>query len=274
MDKRIYELLLPIFCLGFLFVLATACHNKAANDPPNQANQESTPSQSLTDDPSLSAWADLIRGTELDIAKAYTEKPVFLGPTGSLGFPLEDQIRYHQIRYKNLTSLTSLHRVIANEERGYLYEIGHFTNAKQESFKHLLILKQQGDTVRRELEFIALASAVDSSALLAFDQRRTEWMELCNAHNAEELVTNLYTPHALYYNHKPLIVGHEAIAKDYQYMNRENYSLELNPIHVELVSDRIAFEIGQCSGSYGGKYLFVWQKDEEGKWSVLMDSNI
>ncbi len=274
MDQRNYHLLLTIFCLGVLFVLGTACNNNASSDTSDQLGQESTISQSLTDDPSLSIWAELIRGTEPDIAKAYTENPVFLGPTGSLGFPLEDQIRYHQIRYKNLTALTSLHRVIANEERGYLYEIGHFTNARQEEFKHLLILKQQGDTLRREMEFIALASAVDSSALLAFEERRDEWMELCNAHNAEKLVTSLYTPNALYYNHKPLITGHEAIARDYQYMNQKSYSLQLSPIHVELVSDRVAFEIGQCSGSYGGKYIFVWQKDGEGNWSILVDSNI
>ena len=274
MDKRNYGRLSPILYLGFLFLVGTACHNNASNNNPAQANQESSTSQSLSDDPSLSTWAELIRGTELNIGNAYTENAVFLGPTGTLGFPLEEQIRYHQIRYKNLTSLSSLHRVMANEERGYFYEIGHFTNAKQEEFKHLLILKQQGDTLRREMEFIAPASAVDSSALLAFDQRRTEWMELCNAHNAEKLVTSLYTPDALYYNHKPLIVGHEAIIKDYQYMNRESYSLQLKPIHIELVNDRMAYEIGQCSGSYGGKYLFVWYKDGQGKWSVLMDSNI
>lgn len=274
MDKRNYHLLLPIFCLGLLFVLGASCNNNASSDNPGETSQESATSRNLTDDPSLSTWAELIRGTELDIGAAYTDNAVFLGPTGSLGFPLEDQVRYHQIRYKNLTSLTSLHRVLANEERGYFYEIGHFANAKQEGFKHLLILKQEGDTLLREMEFIAPASTVDSAALQVFDQRRAEWMELCNAHNAEKLVKSLYTPNALYYNHKPLIIGHEAIIKDYQYMNRENYSLQLSPIHIELVNDRMAYEIGQCSGSYGGKYLFVWYKNGKGNWSVMMDSNI
>lgn len=128
--------------------------------------------------------------------------------------------------------------------------------------------------MRRELEFIARAAPTDSTIQQAIDKRRAEWIRLCNAHNAAELVKELYSANAMYYNHKPLVIGHDAIIEDYQYMNEEKYSLTLTPIAVELVTNRLAYEIGQCSGSYGGKYMLVWQKDKTGQWSIVMDSNI
>ncbi|MBX2872186.1 MAG: hypothetical protein KTR30_08800 [Saprospiraceae bacterium] len=263
-----------LLSLSLLVVLSAACNNGTQESAPSQATATSSTPQSLTEDPSLSAWANLISGTIDDFSEVYVGKPVFLGPSGSLGFQMEEQIQRHRALYRNLTSLKTKQRIVAREEQGLHYEIGSFTTAQGEEFKHLLILKQEGDTLRREMEFITKAAVVDSTVIEAFDQRRAEWIQLCNAHNAEKLVTSLYTPHALYYNHKPLIIGHEAIAADYQYMNRAEYSLQLSPIIVELVNNSIAFEIGQCSGSYGGKYIFVWQKDRRGKWWVMLDSNI
>ncbi|NRB49438.1 MAG: nuclear transport factor 2 family protein [Saprospiraceae bacterium] len=274
MAARSYSFIRQLFYLGLLTFLGIACNSNTADSNSTQDPEVPIITESLTADPSLASWAKLIRGTIDDLSEVYVEQPVFLGPTGTQGFQIDEQIQRHRIQYRNLTSLQTNRRILAHEERGYYYEIGQFTTAQQEEFKHLLILKKDGDTLRRELEFIAKASRVDSTVLDIFDQRRARWIELCNAHDAEKLVTNLYTPNAIYYNHKPLILGHEAITADYQYMNQANYALQLSPIVVELVNERTAFEIGQCSGSYGGKYLFVWQKDQEGKWSVQMDSNI
>jgi hypothetical protein len=55
-------------------------------------------------------------------------------------------------------------------------------------------------------------------------------------------------------------------------MNNPTYQLTLTPIAVEAAGKDIAFEIGQCSGSYGGKYILVWQKIGN-NWKVLFDSN-
>ena len=56
-------------------------------------------------------------------------------------------------------------------------------------------------------------------------------------------------------------------------MNNPKYSLNLTPIVLELVNERIAIEIGQCSGSYNGKYVLVWEKTKDGQWKVLFDAN-
>lgn len=266
--------ILPVIWLSFLIVLAIGCGSDAKKGTSSEEKEVTTTAQNLSDDPSLSDWAKLIRGSLTDYTAVYVEKPVFLGGNGYLGLPVDEQIRSHQVRYQDLASLQTHQRVLAREELGYHYEIGSFTNARGLEFKHLLILKQQGDTLRRELEFIARAAPTDSTIRHAIDQRRTEWMQLCNAHNAAELVKKLYSTSAIYYNHKPLVTGHQAITEAYQYMNSEKYALTLTPIVVELVTNKLAYEIGQCSGSYGGKYMLVWQKDKAGQWSIVMDSNI
>jgi len=57
-------------------------------------------------------------------------------------------------------------------------------------------------------------------------------------------------------------------------MSRESYSLRLTPIKTGQVKNNIVLEIGQCSGSYNGKYIIVWKKNALGKWEVFLDSNI
>ncbi len=108
----------------------------------------------------------------------------------------------------------------------------------------------------------------------AIDKRRDEWIKICNQHDSGILVRELYSENPIYYNHKPLVTSPEALTREYSYMNNPNYSLHLDPLHVEMISAELAFEIGQCSGSYKGKYVIVWKKDGTGKWKVMVDSNI
>ena len=70
-----------------------------------------------------------------------------------------------------------------------------------------------------------------------------------------------------------MVVGRENLIPLYSYMNNPNYELTLHPISVEAVSETLVLEIGQCKGSYGGKYILIWQKTTEG-WQVLFDANL
>ena len=99
-------------------------------------------------------------------------------------------------------------------------------------------------------------------------------MELCNAHDPAILVNTLYTEDNLYFNHKPLVKGRTLLIQEYAYMARDNYELLLNPTFFYQLNDDMAYEIGQCKGSYNGKYILIWRKDDDGKWRVYMDSNI
>ena len=163
--------------------------------------------------------------------------------------------------------------VVANERRGLTYEMSEITDANDKKYKQILIWKDT-DTLRHQA-FEHIAPIRDNNVNLSeIAERRAQWMELCNAHNSENLINEMYSANTLYYNHKPMVVGRQDLIKEYQYMNRENYNLTLNPLIVEVVNEDCVFEIGQCEGSYNGKYIIVWRKDFSGKWEVFIDSNI
>jgi ketosteroid isomerase-like protein len=154
-----------------------------------------------------------------------------------------------------------------------IYKIETFNFGEDGEQTHLIIQQRNDEDNVRKLEFISPKQSADVY-LSIIDQRRAEWIEYCNSHDAEGLVENLYTENAVYYNHRPVKIGRESLTQEYQYMNSPRYSLNLTPLHIEVVNDSIIYEIGQCDGSYNGKYMLVWQKAEDGTWSILMDSNI
>lgn len=124
-------------------------------------------------------------------------------------------------------------------------------------------------------EYSSRKSNCDTYLIKAqISDNRSKWMRLCIAHKVEELVNIYYSSNTIYYNHKPLVIGTKDLIKEYSYMNRENYSLSLNSIFIEVVNDETVFEIGQCEGLYGGNYILIWKKDDDGKWFIFIDSNI
>ena len=151
----------------------------------------------------------------------------------------------------------------------YFYELGRFSDKGKTDY-HFLIIRDGTD--KRLLELIVPKRGF-TSAEEEIATRRKEWMKFCNAHQVEELVNNLYTDNTLYYNYKPMTEGPKNVISTYAYMNREQYSLQLNPICVEQFRDDLVFEIGQCSGSYNGQYVLVWQKQKTGEWRILLDAN-
>ncbi len=163
----------------------------------------------------------------------------------------------------------TLFSVAANAQ--FQHEIGAFAS-KGEHYKQLIITDRENKEAR-VFEFTARAYT-PKDYKVAIDRRRAEWITLCNKHNASDLVNGLYAENTIYYNHKPVVKTRDALIQEYEYMNNPKYSLQLTPLHVEPVNDNLAFEIGQCSGSYNGKYILIWEKDSTGKWYIKIDSNI
>lgn len=152
------------------------------------------------------------------------------------------------------------------------YEIGEI-QTKNNSFS-VMFLKRKDAAAGPEIEFLVIYKKTEFiSQHASIDQARTKWMELCNSHQANELVINLYTTNAYYYNRGRLLQGTNSIASEYSYMNNPAYTLKLTPKHVAFVTSTIVFEIGQCSGSYPNPYMLLWEKQPDGTWQVLMDTN-
>ncbi|MEZ4858983.1 MAG: hypothetical protein R2781_09255 [Flavobacteriaceae bacterium] len=216
-------------------------------------------------------WACYVTTRNWDsLATLYTNNAIKVRTSGAV-FTIPDAIKeYYAKKEVVIQTIYTAKRIKANPI--YDYEIGGFNLQSGESYKYLLIWNTEG-TQKRQLECIAQATKnipIDPQ----IEKRRAQWIKLCNAHDALALVTQLYTPNAVYYNHKPLVIGTQAIAQEYSYMNQTQYSLGLTPLHLEMVTSTLAFEMGQCTGGYNGKYLLVWQKNEQGLWQVLFDSNI
>ena len=172
----------------------------------------------------------------------------------------------------HIDSISMRKKFVAVLDSTVIYEIGHFWDIDQ-TYAYLLLWRKDGGTLKRELEFVTPIDYAEKSPD-EITASREQWMRLCNANDAAALVNEMYTENALYYNHRPIVIGREAITTEYRYMNNAEYELTLNPSIVEMVSETLAFEIGRCSGSYPGNYVLIWQKGSDGKWRILLDSNI
>ena len=151
------------------------------------------------------------------------------------------------------------------------YEMGAL-KIRSKVFSVLFIRSKSTDN--KQIEFLVVYEKEDTNEdLSSIDAARANWMKLCNAHQADNLVSNLYHKEAYYYNRGRLLKGTKAITSEYSYMNSPTYSLQLTPKQVILVNANIAYELGRCSGSYPLPYLLVWQKQPDATWKILLDSN-
>ena len=203
----------------------------------------------------------------------YSENAVKITQEGEILKGKEKIDEYHKKVQFSPQSFESRKKLMANERRGLEYEIGEYSDKDKTKIKTLIIWKNSDSQKVIDFE-VAVNSEdndLDSSVL---DCRREEWMKLCNDHKVEALVRNLYSSNTIYYNHKPVVIGHEDLIQEYGYMNNEKYSLTLSPIVIEPVSSDFIYEIGQCSGGYNGKYILIWRKEGDGQWRVFIDSNI
>ncbi len=257
----------------FLLV-ASACNPKSRKSEDTLVSYEQNCQTTYADSTDVNyLWACFLNnGTTDSLKTVYSNNSIKVVESGEVISGLQNISDDYRKNDFSIDTVYSIKRIAANATKTYDYEIGAFTTENEALFKHLLIWNNQYPQ-KRVFEFIA-----ESTKAIPVDPgihaQREKWIALCNLHNATQLVTELYHANALYFNHKPVIVGWDAIAKDYQYMNDKNYSLRLEPIKLEMVAENLAYEIGQCIGTYNGKYLLVWKKDGKGDWKILVDSNI
>ena len=257
--------------LWVLVLIFCQCSNEVENSGTGGSSNRSI---GITVQSPLLQWQGTINTNNSNLTGLYLEDAVLVKPDGIFLQGAENIAAFYGEQHLTIDTAISLAVLEVDHQRGdFEYEIIGFTDSTYQAFRQLVIWQAEGDQKKRSLEFTApYLSASDYEEAIA--TRRAEWIKMCNQHDATVLVEKLYAPNALYYNHKPMVVGRQAIIEEYDYMNNPEYELNLSPLVIEAVNENIVFELGQCSGSYGGKYVLIWQKNAAGEWYVLLDSNL
>lgn len=262
------QIISSFICL-FLF---TSCNQASKKEENNKRNVQESIAITPSGNSANHKWMQAINDKNIELLSSlYNENAMVLSENG---VDLASRIEILELVPNSnfiVKSVSAIKRIQANDT--YEYEIGSFINKDDGLAKHLIIWNMSDGNEKRELEFITESNGAKVD-LDVIKKQRSEWITLCNAHDAKTLIETMYTENAMYYNKGKLLKGRNDLVAEYDYMNNPQYQLTLEPILVEPVSETIVYEIGQCKGSYKGKYMLVWQKNSEGVWKVLFDSNI
>lgn len=217
-------------------------------------------------------WKSLFNTSVDSIHQAYTPNAVLITPYGKVYRTSEDRAAFYsklKSEVGEIKSVTTLHQAEVTPD--LRFEIGYFVTSNTRKFKYLIIGKKVNNEFVREIEILSESNS-ELPDPLGINEARNLWMKLCNSHQADELVSNVYAVQAIYYTNNRVLIGTVDITREYRYMNNPAYQLRLTPNIVEAAGKNLAFEIGQCSGSYQGKYALVWTKIGN-DWKVIFDSN-
>lgn len=263
---------LKTILLTFILLIIIGCKHQ---EHKKEKITEIIQSEKIPDN--LNDWLTAINSDNNDLVQnLYTTNAINVISADSIISGSTQIASYYTSLKNKIISITSLFSLEANKEKGITYEIVTYKTDDHKEYTQLVIWRMDDNTeMVRDFEFTEInnleSTKVDTTEI---DERRKLWMELCNTHNTENLVNQLYSTNTIYFNHKPIVKGRENLIKEYAYMNSPNYSLQLHPTKLEVVNNNFVFEIGQCSGGYNGKYILIWKKEANGTWNIYIDSNI
>ncbi len=262
------KVILPLICLIF-----AGCQQQSNEKEVKSTDTIEVETNIISED--FVSWVDAVNTKDVSAIQSFyqTESFKIISADSILNSP-DEIANYYASQPNKISSISSLFQVEANKDRGINYELIKYETESKEKYIQLLIWKLNDGKKVREFEFASKCLEKPVNDEEEISKRRELWMQLCNTHSPKNLVDELYSSHNIYFNHKPLVKGKVDLVEEYAYMKRENYTLTLLPLKLEFVNASLAFEIGQCQGSYNGKYILIWEKDSDGKWKIFIDSNI
>jgi hypothetical protein len=224
-------------------------------------------------------WVDTFNEKSKHIESVYTENALLLLENGNVIKGRKGIESFYE-KFRNENEIISEYSVFAdktvNATVKVKYEIGGFASSSGNTFKHLAISEEHDNEQLRLFEIIAL-SEMETLDLTCLEQRRVDWINAANSHNATEFISDLYTENAVYYYHggNALYIGNSNIVDAYRFMEAPSYRIDkLEAIHVEPVSSNLVFEIGTwIMPGAEGEYVIVWQLCTDKVWRILFDSN-
>ncbi|ATL44974.1 hypothetical protein OZ664_08625 [Elizabethkingia sp. HX WHF] len=264
-----------IIIIQFLFLIILGCKPQEASKG-RISNYQDKILQDKNVPNHLKNWAIGINENNIDSIKHFYDiNAVKINSPDNIIEGSSQIANYFKAQKEKITSIKSLFSVEANSKRKINYELVSYKTDDQKEFIGIVIWKVENEKIIREFEFTK-ESSLDSKKVdtANISERRKLWIQLCNENNPKNLIKELYSSNIIYYNHKPLVKGTDDLIKEYSYMDNKNYHLKLHPLTLKTVNASFAFEIGQCTGSYNGKYIIVWEKGADGKWKIIVDSNI
>ena len=247
-----------------------------AQDDPRANNIQTI---GLTDSTLLNTqWKNSLNARDSSLMNYYTPDAVKIISFDSI-LTGPEAIYQHYTSLAHINYIRTPYTIEANEHRGISYEINIYKPKNDRIYIQLVIYEKVGDKKLRAFEYDAARPILNMENIPKeiseeLKERREQWMAYCNAHDVPGLIYDLYSDNTLYYNHRPVVKGRKALVQEYAYMNNEQYSLSLKSRHLTFVNDTTVFEIGQCEGSYNGKYILIWKKEEDGVWRIFIDSNV
>lgn len=264
---------MKLIVIPLIFLLLTGCQLLPSKNETLETNPVRCETNIITED--LKDWVDAINNKKLiSIQDFYSTESIKIISADITLNSRNDIADYYLLLPNKIISISSLFHVEASKEKNINYELIEYETEDEEVFVQLVIWKLDNEKKIREFEFTSKRSEVLVEDEESIANRRNLWVQLCNAHDPKNLVNELYSSTSYYFNHRPLIKGQDNLIKEYGYMKNENYNLTLAPLKLEFVNTNLAYEIGQCEGSYKGKYILVWKKEFDGNWKVFVDSNV
>jgi ketosteroid isomerase-like protein len=259
--------------ISLIFIVSTGCQQFLMNKKSQKTTVQQVDGHNISKE--FSHWVDAVNDKNVDAIKGFyrPESIKIISPDSKLSGPAEIA-EYYALQSENIKSISSLYIVKANKETNIDYEITKYETLSGKSFAQLLIWSVKNGDKFIEFEFVSEISEATHNNEKSITEKRNLWIEICNTHNPENLVNTLYSSNSIYFNHKPLIKGKEKLIEEYSYMKNANYKLTLVPLKMLSVNANLVYEIGQCEGTYNGKYILIWQKENDGVWRVFIDSNI
>lgn len=220
-------------------------------------------------------WIQLFNSNQ-DISEHYYEHSVFFyeghNPiTGSqhIAQAYEHILKKHGkiINHKTVSKLDLI------QTQDVIFELGELTFEDDTVVVYLLGWRKIHDQWMREIESVS-QKTTDEIDHFGLNQARSRWGFLASSEGAESLVNELYTETCHYFNRGVCYCGRESLVQVYQYMNDDQYSVELSAIISHPVTKDCVFELGKWSirGFYD-IYMVIWEKGELDQWRMRLDSN-
>lgn len=151
------------------------------------------------------------------------------------------------------------------------FEFGKYTSEKNEIYYSIIGWKKRGRKWTKEFETIYENIPQPNPKDDLVQEGRGNWVKYSNEHRPDLIAEKVFSTEGYYFNRGKKYDADE-IAQAYNYMNNENYKIELEAMKVFKVNESIILEVGTFHVGGKGLYTLIWKKEKD-DWKLLLDFN-